>query len=204
MFAADSLKRYQQLVDADPDNVKPTLLTNMFRAKEEDKLEFDELKNNANLYIVAGSDTTAITLTYIVVMVCRHSAVREKLVAELSQLPEEFQNEDLRKLSYLNQVIEEALRLYGPVPSALPRKVPAEGAELAGYFLPGGTTVNSSPFSLHRDEAIYPRPYEFDPSRWENPTKDMKDGFLAFGAGSRGKLEDPTRKVNADQETLVL
>ncbi|KAJ2962741.1 hypothetical protein NQ176_g10909 [Zarea fungicola] len=38
---------------------------------------------------------------------------------------------------------------------------------------------------MHRDPVVFPRPDEFDPDRWIEPSKDMLDSFMAFGRGSR-------------------
>ena len=140
-------------------------------------------------YIVAGSDTTANTLTYLVWAVCRHPEVKAALVTELETLPASgFGDGELKQLPYLNQVVEETLRLYSAAPSTLPRRVPPGGAVLAGHWLEGGTTVSSQAYTLHRDPETFSFPDNFNPSRWERPTKDMKDAFFAFGGGSRGKL----------------
>lgn len=54
------------------------------------------------------------------------------------------------------QVINEALRLHSAVPSALPRRVPPEGATLGGYYIPGGTTVSTQAYTLHRHRELFP------------------------------------------------
>ncbi|KAJ5208034.1 hypothetical protein N7449_002413, partial [Penicillium cf. viridicatum] len=91
----------------------------------------------------------------------------------------------LRDLPYLNQVINETLRLYTAVPFGLPRLVPPEGAQFNGYHVPRGITVSTQAYSLHRDHAIFPDPDKFNPERWKNPTKEMKEASLPFGGGSR-------------------
>ncbi|KAK5651667.1 hypothetical protein OQA88_11842 [Cercophora sp. LCS_1] len=185
-YAEESLARHQRLELADPTNAKTTLFSKIFQAESEEQLSFQETRNNAMAYIIAGSDTTANTLTYLVWSVCKHPHVKAALVAELNTLPTSgFGNSKLKQLPYLNQVVEETLRLYAAAPSSLPRSVPPEGAVLAGYWLEGGTTVSSQAYTLHRDPETFPDPELFDPSRWESPTKDMKDAFFAFGGGSR-------------------
>lgn len=186
-FAEDSLKRYQNLVEKDPENPPPTLFTKLFKGEEDDQLTMKELRDEAMIYILAGSDTTALTLTYLVWAVCRDAAIRKRLVDELAGLPRGFDDADLRRLPYLNQVIDEALRLYASAPAGLPRVVPPGGATLAGYALPGGTVVSTQAYSMHRIEAIFPDPERFDPSRWEVATKDMRDASMPWGGGSRSK-----------------
>lgn len=187
-FAEDSLKRYQNLVEKDPENPPPTLFTKLFKGEEDDQLTMKELRDEAMIYILAGSDTTALTLTYLVWAVCRDAAIRKRLVDELAGLPRGgFDDADLRRLPYLNQVIDEALRLYASAPAGLPRVVPPGGATLAGYALPGGTVVSTQAYSMHRIEGIFPDPERFDPSRWEVATKEMRDASMPWGGGSRSK-----------------
>lgn len=191
-YSEQSLARYHRLIEDDPVNIKPTLFTKLFKAEEEETLTFPEMINNARAYLVAGSDTTAHTLTYLIWSVCKSPQIRDRLVAELtSRLPSDldtFSDSDLRELPYLDRVIEETLRLYSAASSALPRIVPPRGAELAGYWFPAGVTVSSQAYSLHRDPATHPDPETFDPDRWddEKVTRNMKDANMAWGAGSRG------------------
>ncbi|KAI0133364.1 cytochrome P450 [Hypoxylon sp. NC0597] len=186
-YAEQSLQRHYKLVEEQGDDAKPTLLSKLYRANKNDKdtLPFDEVRNDAMSYIVAGSDTTTNTLTYLIWEVCRRPEIKEKLLAELRMLPDGFEDEDLKKLPYLNNLIQETLRLHAAIPSGLPRTVPPEGATFGGYFIPGGYTVSAQAYSTHRYPKVYPEPLKFDPSRWENPTKAMKDAFLPFGGGSR-------------------
>lgn len=184
-YATESLGRYKRLVEENPDKPLPTLFTRLFKGEEDESLTFKEIVDEAQTYIIAGTDTTAITLTYIVWRVCQNPKIKQRLVEELRQLPEGFQDHDAMKLPYLNQVIEEALRLHGAAPSGLPRMVPPEGATLAGQYLPGGSVVCTQAWSLHRNEDIFPDPERFDPDRWAAPTKAMKDSSMPFGGGSR-------------------
>lgn len=187
-FAEDSLKRYQGLVEKDPENPPPTLFTKLFKGEEDELLTMKEIRDEAMIYILAGSDTTALTLTYLVWAVCRNEGIRRTLVDELAGLRgNSFDDAELRRLPYLNQVIDEALRLYASAPAGLPRVVPAGGATLAGYSFPAGTVVSTQAYSMHRIESIFPDPERFDPSRWAGATKDMRDASMAWGGGSRSK-----------------
>jgi len=186
-YAEESLARRQRLEAADPTNAKMTLFSKVYQAAGDEQLTFKEMRDNAMAYIVAGSDTTATTLTYLVWAVCRHPEVKATLLKELETLPadEDFADRELKQLPYLNQVIDEALRLYPAVAAGLPRFVPPGGATLAGHWIEGGVTVSSQSYTLHRNPEAFPQPEVFDPSRWETPTKAMKDAFFAFGGGAR-------------------
>ncbi|KAI0901171.1 putative cytochrome P450 [Annulohypoxylon nitens] len=186
-YATQSLGRHYKLVEEQGDDAKPTLLSKLYKANEKDgdMLPFHELREDAMSYIAAGSDTTTNTLTYLLWSVSRDPVVKEKLLAEIRTLPDNFEDPDVKKLKYLDNVVQETLRLYSAVPAGLPRLVPAEGATMGGYFIPGGYTVSAQAYSMHRNPEVYPDPLKFDPSRWDNPTKAMKDAFVPFGGGSR-------------------
>lgn len=186
-YSQQSIERYKALIAANPEDPKPTLFTKLFNAGENGLTDF-EIRLEAGGYITAGSDTAAVTLTYLVFAVCKDVAIRDKLIKEVATLPEDFTNAEARELPYLEQVINETLRLYPAVPGALPRAVPQEGAELAGYNFPGGFTVSTQAYSLHRDAGIFPNPGHFNPERWAEPTKEMKAAFMPFGGGSRGMI----------------
>ncbi len=124
--------------------------------KEGQALTEADVSFEAGGFIVAGSGTTAVTLTYLVWAVLTHPDIQRKLEDEVAGLDVGYTDAQLEKLPYLNCVVDEALRLYGAAPGSLPRSAPKGGFTLqGGYFIPEMTTVSSQAFSLHRDESIY-------------------------------------------------
>ena len=116
------------------------------------------LGSQASALIVAGSGTTAVTLTYAVWAILSHPAVRSKLEEEVSSLPENYNDTVLEKLPYLKAVITETLRLYGSAPGGLPRTTPAKGIEINGLYIPPGVTLTTQSYTMHRDPSIFPDP----------------------------------------------
>ncbi|EQB48559.1 cytochrome P450 [Colletotrichum gloeosporioides Cg-14] len=139
-YATDAINRYKSYAAKNPTNQRPMLLSKMFKAGEEG-LSSIEIESDAQAYIIAGSDTTANTLTYLIWAVSQDKRIKDKLCAEIAQLDEDFSDTDLHDLPYLNQVIQEALRVFPAVPATLPRTVPSGGTTLCGYWIPSGTTV---------------------------------------------------------------
>lgn len=184
-YASESVQRYKDLVKADPGNVPETLFRHMYSAEEKGEIPFNELRDQAQSYLAAGTVTTAISLTYLTWAVCRHPEIQAELVKDLKALPGDFTDAELRKLPLLNHVIDEALRLYSAAPSPLPRVVPAGGAEVAGYWLDEGTEISTQAYGMHRDPEIFPKPEEFIPSRWEAPTEAMLRSYMPLGRGPR-------------------
>jgi cytochrome P450 len=157
VWAKETIQSYKRLLAED--DPKPTLFTPLFN-KGDKGFGDEQIAHLAGSNITAGSHTTATVMTYTVWAVCKHPEVRDKLVAEVSVLPEHFTHNDVRNLPYLNCVIRESVRLYAAVPSVLPRTVPPGGVEFLGYFIPEGTTVSTQCYSLHRVQK-----YFFNPSK---------------------------------------
>ena len=196
-YAEDSLARHKRSILADPDNAWPSLLSKLLadEGREEKTgltISYEDLVTNAQSYIIAGTDTTALSLTYLVWEVCRNRRIRDTLVTELRTLGQTdssmLDDEQLRSLKYLNNVVYETLRLHPAVAAGLPRQVPPGGAEFEGYYIPAGTVITSQAYSVSRNCDIFPEPELFKPERWDNTTKDMQDSIMAFGSGSRGKF----------------
>jgi cytochrome P450 len=156
-YAEESISRYEKTVAASPHNAKTTLFTKTYNAQD-DTLTQQEVVANAQGYIIAGSDTTAHSLMYLTWAVCRDASIKARLVEELQRLQDGFQDEDLKALPYLHQVIMETLRCYSAAPAQLPRDVPKNGCEIDGYWMPGGTEVMTQAYSMHRDTELFPDP----------------------------------------------
>jgi cytochrome P450 len=151
----------------------------------------------ANMF--AGSDTTAITLRAIFYYLLRNPSKLQKLMEELDRTEQAglLSREDslvkwneVRELPYLSAVIKEALRCHPAVGLTLERVVPPAGIKVCGQFLPGGTIVGCSAWTVHRSEAIFgANPIFFRPERWIEATEEKKaemSNFLfSFGAGAR-------------------
>ncbi|KAK0631189.1 putative sterigmatocystin biosynthesis P450 monooxygenase STCB [Lasiodiplodia hormozganensis] len=159
-------------------------------AQKESPFPFTDLdiRVEAGNLIVAGADTTAVSLTYLTYAVLARPELRARLEDEVAGLRGEWGDRECEALPLLNAVVNETLRLYGAAPGSLPRAVPPGGATLGGYFLPGGATVSTQAWSLHRDERLWRDAERFDPDRWLSlppNTSPSSMSFQPFGAGTR-------------------
>lgn len=151
----------------------------------------------ANMF--AGSDTTAISLRAIFYHLIRRPPALAALRAEFAAMEAQgvwapgtalVRWADVRDLPYLSAVVMEALRVHPAAGLPLERVVPPAGVGVCGTFLPGGTIVGCSAWTLHRDEAVWGEGVdEFRPERWieasEERKAEMKNSLFAFGAGAR-------------------
>lgn len=116
------------------------------------------VREEAGNLIVAGSDTTAVTLTYLVYAVLKDPKLQGRLEEEIAGFSDQLDMTELETAPLLNSVIEETLRLYGAAPGALPRIVPSQGMIVAGHQIPAGTEVSTQAYTLHRDPRFFQEP----------------------------------------------
>lgn len=117
----------------------------------------DFLLSNGSVLIIAGSETTASALAAATYYLLRYPKCLQRLKREVRtafKTTSEIDDEAAQKLSYLKAVVEEALRIYTPLPIGLPRVSP--GAEVDGYFIPKGTIIHSPLWFLSQYVAEMP------------------------------------------------
>lgn len=85
--------------------------------------------------------------------------------------------------TYTGCVIDEVLRLWGPLTVGLTRISP--GKSIAGRWVPAGVAIETSSYATARDPGVFANPLNFDPSRWEDPTPHMRQMSRPFSTGPR-------------------
>ena len=111
------------------------------------------LETDSRLLIVAGTDTTSAALTYATYHLCLEPMFTQKIREELAEQHIDSSNitpTALQDCTYLQAVIDEALRLHPPVPSGWYRITPPEGLKIGDTFIPGGVTIIVPTYSVHR------------------------------------------------------
>ncbi|PYH75080.1 cytochrome P450 [Aspergillus vadensis CBS 113365] len=166
--------------------VKANIFAGLKGEKSSDETMADrEVLLESIMLIVAGSGTTAVTMTFLTWAVMANPEIQSRLEEEVATLSEGFTDSELEAQPYLNAVINEALRLYGAAPFGLPRIVPATGFSVCGHRIPGGAIVTTQSFSLHRDGNVWAEPDQFIPERWLEKQQHPEAIFAPFGGGSR-------------------
>jgi cytochrome P450 len=164
------------------------LLARLMDARDEsgEALHDVQLRDEAVTMLLAGHETTALTLTYACYLLARHPAAAARLRQELDQrLGERLPGiEDLPELPYLDAVVKETLRLYPPA-YLLGREV-AKPFEIGGYPLEVGQQLMFSPYVMQREARFFPQPIRFLPERWLDPALDRpRFAYFPFGGGPR-------------------
>lgn len=136
--------------------------------------------------IVAGHETTASTLTWTWYLLSQHADVEARLHRALAEAPAgAAEDASAAPDEAVEQVLQEALRLYPPV-WLFTRRALADD-ELGGYHVPAGTDIFICPYLLHRHPAHWERPDAFDPARFAPAAAAGRHryAYLPFSAGPR-------------------
>ncbi|WCJ34930.1 Cytochrome P450 82A3 [Euphorbia peplus] len=162
---------------------------------DDEEMGFDKdtiIKGTSTAMIIGASDTTAISLIWLLSNLLNNKRTLERCQEELDLKVGRnrwVQVEDVEKLDYLHAVIKESFRLNSPGPIAVPKDV-TEDCYVSGYFIPKGTRLFINVWKLHRDPNIWSNPDEFVPERFLNEKSHVgvtgnNFEFLPFSAGRR-------------------
>jgi cytochrome P450 len=157
-------------------------------ARDEDgnALELRELVAQALLLLFAGHETTTSMITSFCMCLAQHPEVMAKARAEQAQFATDapISYEDIRQMTYLEQVLKEVERMYAPVPGGFRGVV--KPFEFNGYHVPKGWQVLYTIPTAHNDPKIYGEPDRFDPERFApDRAEDKPFSLVGFGAGPR-------------------
>jgi cytochrome P450 len=117
--------------------------------------------------LIAGHETSATALTWVLVFLAKHPEVQERCWSQIQELGTDqnpMSHEALVRLTMLRQVVDEALRLSPPVPIAL--RTTTRATRLGELSLPAGTQIHIYSALTQRDPRFWSKPGEFDPSRF--------------------------------------
>ncbi|KAJ5280754.1 Cytochrome monooxygenase lcsI [Penicillium angulare] len=168
------LKHYQMseaklLRRIETETNRPDFMTYVMRHTDNRSLSVQEMKANAGLLIIAGSETTASLLSGFTYYLLQNKSAYQKLREELRgafQSYDEINFKAVIGLPYLNASLEEALRMYPPLPATLPRIVPKGGSVIDGEYVPEGVSVGGAHYSTYHAECYFADAESYIPERW--------------------------------------
>nr|GMD12257.1 cytochrome P450 CYP82D47-like [Ipomoea batatas] len=144
--------------------------------------------------LVGGSDTTAITLTWVLSLLLNNRDALQRAQKEIDivvGVERWVEESDIKNLPYLQAIVKETLRMYPPVPLSVPH-VATEDCDVAGYNIPRGTHLLVNLWKLHRDPEVWADAEEFRPERflpggdaYEVDFLGQHFEFIPFGSGRR-------------------
>lgn len=137
----------------------------------------------------AGTETSSITVGWIMTELMRNPRVMAKLQEEIRGVLKgkmRLEESDVQGLKYMKMVIKESMRIHPPVP-LIPRQCKDE-CEVGGYRIPVKTRVMVNVWAMGRNPQYWNDPENFYPERFENVSTELLGNdfeLTPFGAGRR-------------------
>ena len=181
-----------ELIDERRDSgvVRDDLLSMFLDARFEDTGEAmtnQQLRDELMTMVIAGHETTAMSIAWSCYLLSRNPLTLERLNAEVDtvlgqRLPT---TDDLAHLNYTKMVVLEAMRLYPPFWTM--SRTAVQDDEIGGYSIPAGSTIMLCPYVVHRSAAYWDNPEGFDPERFSKERSQGRPNFahFPFGGGPR-------------------
>ncbi|KAG9511998.1 benzoate 4-monooxygenase cytochrome P450, partial [Aureobasidium melanogenum] len=166
----------------------------ILRYNDDKGMSVAEINQTAKVLVLAGSETTATLLAGAIFHLLKNPLTLKKLVDEVRSSYESERHIDLvssAKLHYLQAVLDEALRLYPPVPGTMPRRTGSENEFILGRHVPARTSVGVSQWAANRSASNFVDPDVFIPERWLGDIRyqnDQRATVQPFSVGPRNCL----------------
>ncbi|XP_043273337.1 uncharacterized protein [Venturia canescens] len=147
------------------------------------------IREEVDTFIFEGHDTTAVGMTFALLLLAQHKDIQESARAEVKKVVYENGGKmgmaEIQKLSYLERCLKESLRLYPSVPF-ISRTI-REDLQLKTHVVPAGSLLSLHIFDMHRDPNFWSDPLVYDPDRFlpENIQGRHPYSYVPFSAGSR-------------------
>ncbi|KAK5952528.1 hypothetical protein OHC33_006573 [Knufia fluminis] len=147
--------------------------------------------NTISLHSIAGSETSATSMATITYFLLKSPTAYTKLTTEIRSRFKSLSEIDISstsasQLPYLHAVMEEGMRIVPTASLGFSRNAPGPGVTVDGHFVPAGTELYVSAWTVARDERYFRDATTFKPERWIDPdNQDVKDASQPFWLGPR-------------------
>jgi cytochrome P450 len=185
-LAEDIVERRRRALAEGADDEPPTDMLAMLIAAEDDPaVEYREnqIRDEVVTFLIAGHETTALSLTYTHSLLSWHPEVRERVREEAQAVfgddPPRY--EHVSDLDLARRVFQEAIRLYPPAWAVFRRA--RDDVPLGEYRVEENSAVIAPQWSVHRDPRYFDDPERFDPSRWERRDPRAVPAYFPFSSG---------------------
>ena len=168
---------------------KENLLSSIIRANDcSDDLDIEDLIDDYNVFLIAGMETTAISMACAVWYLSKNRHIYERAQAEVDNVfgdREQIDFEDVSKLEYIEMIIKETLRLKGPAFATM--RECKNASAIKGVHFPPGTKFIVPYQNLHVDSRYWNDPHVFDPERFSPDyiKKIRPYTYMPFSTGPR-------------------
>ncbi|KAI9322776.1 cytochrome P450 [Dichotomocladium elegans] len=168
---------FRSIIKDSIDSGKECLLKSLVDYQEKaNEVDEDMILVTINDIVAAGADTTAITLSWFLVILCHHPELQQRLRDEVDDFIKKNKRypvfADRDSFPLLISVQKECMRLRPTTSFGLLHEA-TEDLRVRDYFIPKGTTLVSSMYGMHHNEDIYPNADQFVPERFMDNQKPM-------------------------------
>ncbi len=163
------------------------LFSALCHARSEDGEQFtdEDIVNHLIFLLMAAHDTSTITLTTMAYYLARYPEWQERCREESLALgTDALEYGDVDRLTSLDLVMKEAMRLVTPVPGVTRRA--NRDTELLGFHVPAGSYMAVHLWGIHHMAEVWPNPERFDPERFAPHRREDKVhryAYMPFGNG---------------------
>ncbi|KAF7310092.1 Cytochrome P450 [Mycena indigotica] len=149
------------------------------------KAEADDLMWTAGAIYTGGAHTTASAIATFLLLISTHTEVQARAREEIDRVVGRgrlVNSDDRAAMPYLAAILKETLRWAPPAPQGI-RHAVIQDDIYNGYLIPKGSAVIANIWAITHDAEMYPKPFEFDPSRFlgDTPQRDPADFVFGFG-----------------------
>ena len=155
-----------------------------------DRLSETEVANQVLLFLIAGRETTAMTLACTLAQLALRPEWQTKLREEIRERLDGRapSAEEVAQLEWTDHFLHECMRLF-PGAYGMNRST-RDDEVLAGYHIPAGSWVEVSMWGIHRSAAVWHEPEVFDPRRFDVPTRQFPGSHrYAWMPSARGRVD---------------
>jgi len=183
--------------DAVTDDGPMDFLSVLIRARDRGEQSDQQLRDEMMTMLLAGHDTTALTMTYTWYLLSQHPEKRQRVYEEVDELDGAPTMDDVQNLEYVEWVIDESMRLYPPVYALF--RTATEDVELLDYEIPADSMIMLSQWAVHRSPSHWEDPEQFRPERWDGTEQAERHRFayFPFGGGPRHCIGKNLAKLEA-------
>lgn len=161
------------------------LLTLLLGAKDQgDQMDEKQVRDEMITFLMAGHETVANSMTWLMILLSENPEYIEKLRAELNQV-EHISNfeEKIQNMPLHRACVDESLRLYPPIWIFMRESISEDSFN--SINIKKGTNVVVVPYASHRSAEYWDHPHDFRPERFIEQTKFKPGSYYPFGLGPR-------------------
>jgi cytochrome P450 len=176
-------KKENQTVNSNLESQTKSLIELMY----ESTLPEATIRDNVSAFFIAGHETTANSLSWLIAILVSHPEIQQKARQEvLEKASNELTYDSLKELTFIDGLLKEGLRMFPPAPIINGRYAKKDSI-IGNVRVPAGTYIDLNHITMANDPKVWGDPTVIRPERWfpENLTKEQRNAWTPFSGGPR-------------------